>query len=139
MKPIIYREDPKKTHQNFLALPETYSHNSNRFMYFLAACSYFSQIANFDFDIAFKLRLYGGLIGIDNSSWDNHLNNLKILRHAFLHVASGFIHELYNVGPVYLYMLSCKINSCFSGHLTSILFGLYIETFQPNSYQLLEC
>ena len=102
MKPIIYRKDLKEIHQIFLALTGNYSEKSIRLKYFLAACKYFSQIENFDFDTALKLRPYGGLIGIDNSSWDNYLNCSKILRiHAILHDAGGFIQEKHNVGPGY--------------------------------------
>ena len=59
MKPIFFyreREDLKKIHRNFTALSETISQKMNRFKYFIASCSYFSQRENFDFVIALKLR-----------------------------------------------------------------------------------
>ena len=46
----------------------------------------------FEFDIALKLRPYGGIIGMDNSSVDKYLKISKVLRlHAILHDAGGFV------------------------------------------------
>ena len=58
-------------------------------------CSiFFSRKNDINNDVAIKLRPYGGLIGIDNSSLDKDLNDSKILRlHAILHDAAGFSHE----------------------------------------------
>ena len=44
---------------------------SERFVYFLAACLYLDPDINLE--IVLKLRPYGGLIGIDNSSLDTYL------------------------------------------------------------------
>ena len=139
-KPIVCRYCLKNIHEKYLLLATTYPNNSVRLNYFLAASEYFSQKENFDYDNALKLRPYGGLIGIDNSSLDSYLNNSKILRlHAILHDAGGFIQELYTEGPGYSYMLPWKLNSCFTGHLTGILFCLYIKVFHSKIYHLLEC
>ena len=58
-----------------------YPENTNRRNYFLAACSlFFFSTTNFiNYDVAIKLRPYGGLIGIENSSLDNYLSDSKIL------------------------------------------------------------
>ena len=82
-----------------------------------------------------KLRPYGGIIGIDNSSVDKYLKISKVLRlHAILHDAGGFIYERYSS-----YMLPWKSSNCFSGHLSGILFCLYIKVFHPSIFHLLEC
>ena len=60
--------------------------------YFLATCQYLDP--DLDLDIAVKMRPYGGLIRIDNSSLDLYFKSYKILRlHAILHDASGFVFE----------------------------------------------
>ena len=57
-----------------MSLKQTYPDNSNRRNYFLAACSlFFVSSDNLNYDILIKLRPYGGLIGIDNSSLDKYL------------------------------------------------------------------
>ena len=73
---------------------------SERFVYFLAACFYLDPDINLE--IVFKLRPYGGLIGIDNSSLDTCLTSYKFLRlHAMLYDASGFIAEHSQKGTGY--------------------------------------
>ena len=78
-----------------MSLKQTCPDNSNQRKYFLAAYSlFFVSSDNLNYDILIKLRPYGGLIGIDNSSLGKYLKNSKIFRlHAFLHDAAGFIHE----------------------------------------------
>ena len=74
-----------------------------------------------NYDVAIKLRAYGGLIGIDDSSFDKYSKDSKILRlHAILHDAAGFVDEVYNTGPTYCYMLPWKCNSRLIGRLSGI-------------------
>ena len=89
--------DLKISHEIYTSLKQTYPDNSNRRNFFLAACSlFFVDSDNLNYNILIKLRSYGGLIGIDNSSLDKYLQKSKILRlHAILHDAAGFIHEFY--------------------------------------------
>ena len=131
----LFKQNPQK-----LSVSSIYPKNSVRLNYFLATSDYFSEIEGFDFDIALKLRPYGGIIGIDNSSVDKYLKISKVLPlHAILHDAGGFIYEIYNQGPGYSYMLPWKSSNCFSGHLSGILFCLYIKVFHPSICHLLEC
>ena len=96
-KPIVCRNCLNKIHENYLSVSSLYPNNSVRLNCFLATSAYFSEIEGFDFDIALKLRPYGGIIGIDNSSVDKYLKISKVLRlHAILHNAGGFIYEIYN-------------------------------------------
>ena len=63
--------DLKIIHEIYTSLKQTYPDNSNRRNYFQAACSlFFVSFDNLNYDILIKLRPYGGLIGIDNSSLD---------------------------------------------------------------------
>ena len=133
--------DLKIIHEVYTSLKQTYPDNSNRRNYFLAACSlFFVSSDNLNYDILIKLRPYGGLIGIDNSSLDKYLKNSKILRlHAILHDAAGFIHEFYQQGPTYCYMLPWNCNNSLLGHLSGIAFCLFIKLKKPEVYHLLEC
>ena len=139
-KPVITTNDLEIIHETYLSLQNIYPENSVRRNYFLAACSLFNESTDFDFDIAMKLRPYGGLIGIDSSSMDRFLKDSEILRlHAILHDAAGYIQEYYNQGPVYAYMLPYDINSPFAGHITGIAFCWYTKLFKPITFHLLEC
>ena len=74
------------------------SQYGERFLYFLAICLCLDPGLNLA--IAMKLRPYGGLIGIDNSSLDVYFKNFKVLRlHAMLHDACGFVYEDSEKGP----------------------------------------
>ena len=133
--------DLKIIHEIYTSLKQTYPDNSNRRNYFPAACSlFFVSSDNLNYDILIKLRPYGGLIGIDNSSLDKYLRNSKILQlHAILHDAAGFIHKSYQQGPTYCYMLPWNCNNSLLGHLNGIAFCLFIKLKKPEVYHLLEC
>ena len=98
-------------HEIFFTLKKTYPENTNRRTYFLAACSlfFFSTTNDINYDVAIKLRPYGGLIGIDNSSLDKFLKDPRM--HAILHDAAGFVRQVYNIGPTYCYVLPWKCNN----------------------------
>ena len=109
-----------------------YPDNSNR-------CSfYFVSSDNLNYDILFKLKFYGGLIGIDNSSLDKYLKKYKNLRlHAILHNEAGFIHEFHQEDPTYCYMLPWNLCNSLLGHLSGIAFCLLIKLKKPEVYGLL--
>ena len=139
-QPVLCRNCLENIHDKNLSISTSYPEKSVRLNYFLAASEYFSELDCFDHDIALKLRPYGGLIGIDNSSLDKYLKVSKILRlHAILHDAGAFIYEIYNQGPGYFYMLAWKNSNCFRGNLSGILFCLYIKIFCTSIFPLLEC
>ena len=86
--PTVASKDLPIIHKNYLTVAQKFPQNSIRLNYFLSACEFFNDQENFDHDIALKLRPYGGLIGIDNSSLDHQLKSFKVLRlHAVLHDA----------------------------------------------------
>ena len=116
--PTVASKDLPIIHKNYLTVAQKFPQNSIRLIYFLSACEFFNDQENFDHDIAFKLRPYGGLIGIDNSSLDNQLKSFKVLRlHEVFHDAGGCIYERYKQGIGYYYLLPWKSSNCFSGHL----------------------
>ena len=65
---------------------------------FLAICMYLDP--DLDIEIALKLRLYCGLIGIDISSLAANFTILEVMRlHAIPQGASGFVDEYTEQGP----------------------------------------
>ena len=68
--------DLKIIHEIFTSLKQIYPDNYNRRNQFLATSSlFFVSSDNLNYDIVIKLRPYGGLIGIDNSSLDKYLKD----------------------------------------------------------------
>ena len=109
-----------------------------KIFYFLATCLYLDP--DIDLDIELKLRPYGGLTGIDNSSLDNYFKSYKILRlHAILYDASGFVFEYSEKGPGFSYVLPCPVTNEYLGHVTGLAFCLYVKTFKNNLCTLVEC
>ena len=72
-QPVLCRNCLENIQDKYISISTSYPEKSVRFNYFLAASEYFSELDSFDHDIALKLRPYGGLIGIDNSSLDKYL------------------------------------------------------------------
>ena len=131
-------EDVLTIHKIFKQIEKTFPGNSKRKNYFLAACLHFDP--NINLQTASKLRPYGGLIGIDNSSWEDRLKEPKILRlHAVLHDAAGFVHDLSQMGPGYTYALPCPVNSCYLGHASGIFFCYLLKLNRVATFSLLEC
>ena len=129
--------DLKNIREIYEQIKVDYPEDSERFVYFLTACLYLDPDINLE--IVLKLRPYGGLIGIHNSSLDTYLKSYKFLRlHAILHEASGFIAEYSHKGPGYSYVLTCPITNAYVGHVTGLLFCLFVKTFKMSLFNLLE-
>ena len=102
-------------------------HNSVRENLFLSAC--------FCWDSGLSLRElnqkfnFGGLIGYGNSYLDSVFRYSKVIRlHAILHDATGAVRSHSGKGPSYCYMIGRGSNSCLLGHVTGLLFCLYVKT-----------
>ena len=67
--------DLKSIQETYKEIEKEYSQYGKRLLYFLATCLHLD--ADLDLDIALKLRPYGGLIGIDNSSLDKYFKKFK--------------------------------------------------------------
>ena len=69
-----------------------------------------------------KLRPYGGLIAVDNSSLDNYFKSFRKLRlHAILHDPSSFTAESSRKGTGYAYVLPRPISNEFLGHIKGLV------------------
>ncbi len=123
---------------NFDFTTSIFPTNHYRKNYFLAAC--FTIDFKVDLDVANEKCPYGGLIGIGKSRLDNYLRRYKIFRlHAILHDAAGFMKRYSDSGPGYCYACPyVKINSCFLGHVSGIIYCLYLKYFN-SFYEKVEC
>ena len=138
MTTTIATVDLKTIHEIYNLIKTDFPEHNERFLYFLASCLHLDPDVNLE--IALKLRPYGGIIGIDNSSLDTYLKSFKVLRlHAILHDASGFIAEYSQKGPGYSYVLPCPITNVYVVHLTGLFFCMFVKIFKRNLFSLLEC
>ena len=103
--------DLDRSHDRYIKESEKkFSQYGETFLYFLVTC--LNLDPDLDLEIALKLRPYGGLIGIDNSSLDVYFKNFKILRlHAILHDACGFVYQYSETGPGYSCVLPCPVTN----------------------------
>ena len=109
-----------------------------RTQWFLAACRKFKP--DIDLHQALQDCPHGGIIGIGDSKLDRLFRRSKVFRlHAILHDAAGYVRAKYGCGPGYLYMLdNCPINCCFLGHLSGLVYCLYLKLFSK-LYSTLDC
>ena len=54
--------------------------------------------------------------------------------HAILHDAAGAVRAHSGKGPGYCYMIGRVPNCCSLGHVTGLLFCLYVEIFLPSIF-----
>ena len=108
----------------------SFENNSVRKNLFLNAC--------FCWDSGYSLRRmdqkfkFGGLIGYGNSCLDSVFRYFKVIRlHAILHDTAGAVRAHNGKGPCYCYMIGRGPNLCLLGHMTGLLFCLYVKLFLP--------
>ena len=106
----------------------SFEHNSVRKNLFLSACfCWDSRISLHEMDQKFKL---GGLIGYGISSLDSVFRYYEVFRpHAILYDAAGAVRSHSGEGPGYCYMIGRGPKSCLLGHVTGLLFCLYVKLF----------
>ena len=111
----------------------SFEHNSVRKNLSLSAC--FCCDSRFplqEMDQKFKL---GGLIGYGNSYLDSVFCYSKVFRlHAILHDAVGAFRSHSGKGLGYCYMIGRGPKSCLLGHVTGLLFCLYVKLFLPSFF-----
>ena len=108
-------------------------HNSVRKNIFLSACfCWNSRLSLRELDQKYK---FGGTIGYGNSYLELLFRLFKIFRlHAILHDAAGAVRARSGKGPGYCYMVGQGPNSCLLGHVTGLLFCLYLKIFLPSIF-----
>ena len=111
----------------------SFEHNSVRKNLFLSACfCWKSKRSLREMDQKFP---FGGLIGYGNSYLDSVFRYSKVFRlHAILHDAAGAVRTHSAKGPGYCYTIGRGPNSCLLGHVTGLLFCLYVKIFLPSIF-----
>ena len=111
----------------------SFEHNSVRKNLFLSACFFWNSRLSVR-EMERKLPI-GGLIGYGNSCLDSVFLYSKVFRlHAILHDAAGAVRAHSDKGPGYCYMIGRGPNSCLLGHVTGLLFCLYVKIFLPSIF-----
>ena len=91
-----------------------------------------SRLSLREMDQKYKI---GGNIGYGNSCLDFVFRYSKVIRvHAILHDAAGAVRSHSGKGPGYCYTIGRGPNSCLLGHVTGLLFCLYVKFFLPSIF-----
>ena len=78
---------------------------------------------------------FGGTIVYGNSYLE-FLFHFKIFRlRATLHGGAVALRAISGIGPGYCYMIGMALNSCLLGHVTGLLFCLYVKIFLPTIFK----
>ena len=106
----------------------SFEHNSVRKNLFPSACfCWNSRLSLREMDQKYK---FGGTIGYGNSYLELIFRHSKKFRlHAKLHDAAGAARAHSGKGPGFCYMIGRGPNSCLLGHVTGLLFCLYVKIF----------
>ena len=108
-------------------------HNTARKNLLLSACfCWDSRLSLREMDQKF---IFGGTIGYGNSYFGILFRHFKVFRlHAILHDAAGAVRAHSGKGPGYCYIIRRGPNSCLLGHVTGLLFCLYVKIFLPSIF-----
>ena len=111
----------------------SFEHNSVRKTLFLSACfCRDSRLSLREMNQNFK---FCGLIGYGNSYLDSVYRYSKVIRlHAVLHDAAGAVRSHSGEGPGYYCMIGRGPKSSLLGHVTGLLFCLYVKLFLPSIF-----
>ena len=114
-------------------LKVSFEHNIVRKNLFLSACfCWDSRLSLREMDQKYK---FGGTIGYKNSYLEYIFCHSKVFRlHAILHDAAGAVRAHSGKGPGYCNLIGRGPNSCLLGHVTGLLFCLYVKIFLPSIF-----
>ena len=91
-----------------------------------------STVSLHEIDEKFK---NGGPIGYGDSYLEFLFRHFKVIRlHAILHDAPGAVPAHSGKGPGYCYMIGRCPNSCLLGHVTGLLFCIYVKIYLPSIF-----
>ena len=115
----------------------SFEHNSVRKNLFPKACfCWGSKLSIHEMDQ--KLN-FDGLSGYGNSYLDSVFRYSKVFRlYAILHDAAGAVRSHSGKGPGYCLMIGRGPSSCFLGHVTGLLFCLYVKLFLPSIFNSID-
>ena len=106
----------------------SFEHNSVRKDPLLSACfCWDSRLSVREMDQTFN---FGGTIRYGDSYLEFLFRHFKIFRlHAILHDAAGAVRAHSGKGPGHCYRIGRGPNPCLLGHVTGLLFCLYVKIF----------
>ena len=82
---------------------------------------------------------FGGTIGYGDSYLGILFPHFKVFRlQAILHDSTGAVRAHSGKGPSYFYMIGRGPNSCLLGHVTGLLFCLYVKRFLPSIFNYVD-
>ena len=111
----------------------SFEHNSVRRNLFLSAC--FCWNSRLSFREMDRKNNFGRTIGYGSSYLELLFRHSKIFKlHAILHDPTRAVWAHSGKGPGYCYMIGRGSNSCFLGHVTELLFCLYVKIFLPSIF-----
>ena len=118
-------------------LKMSFEHYSVRKNLFLSACfCWDSRLSLREMDQNFKI---GGKIGYGDSYLDSVFRYSKVFRlHAILHDAAGGVRLQTGTIPGYCYMIGRGPNCSLLGHVTGLLFYVYVKIFLPSIFNLID-
>ena len=111
----------------------SFEHNSVRENPCLSACfCWDSRLSLREMDQKFN---FGETIDYGDSYLEFFCRHFKVFRlHAILHDATGLVGAHSGKAPGYCYMIGRRANSCLLGHVTGLLFCLYVKLFLPSIF-----
>ena len=118
-------------------LKTSFEHDSVRKNLVLSACFFWdSRLSLREMEQKFE---FGGTISYGDSYLDCVFRYSKVFRlHARLHDAAGAVRVHSGKGPGDCYMIGRGPNSCLLGHVTGLLFCLYVKIFLPSIFNSLD-
>ena len=121
----------------YRGLKLSFEHNSVRKNLILSACfCWDSRLSLREMDQKIK---FGGTIGYGKSYLELLFRHFKIFRlHAILHDEAGAKRTHSGKGHGYCYMIGRGPNSCLLGHVTGLLFCLYVKIFLPSIFNSID-
>ena len=121
----------------YSGLKMSFENNSVRKNLFLSACFCWDSRLSFS-EMDQKIK-FGGTIGYGDSYLEFLFRHFKVFRlHAVLHDAAGAVRVDSGKGPGYCYMIGRGPTSCLLGHVTGILFCLYVKLFLPSIFNSID-
>ena len=121
----------------YTGLKLSFEPNSIRKNLFLSASfCWDARLSLCDIDQIFK---FGGTIVYEDSYLEFLFRHFKVFRlYAMLQDAAGAARAHSGKRPGYCYMIRRGPNSCLPGHVTGLLFCLYVKLFLPSIFNSVE-
>ena len=122
--------------QNNIKVKKHFEDNTERKNFFLAVCYFHDPIV--DLKLINEKAPFGGIIGIGDSKLEKVFGKFKIFKlHAVLHDAAGFMKTNYSMGPGYVYFSNqfSRLNSCLLGHVSGIIYCIYLSIVYKKVYE----